>query len=89
VVGQDPPADRAAADLIGVLSPKSMDFVYVNGEISMAMAQDPQRIRILPILFKECAVRLDLKPIQYISLASPNTYKDGLEEGLDALGLQR
>lgn len=72
-----------------VLSPASMDSVYVNREISMAMVQDPQRIRIVPVLHQPCNIRGDLKPIQYISFAAPNTYEQGLEELLGALGLER
>lgn len=72
-----------------VLSPASMDSVYVNREISMAMVQDPQRIRILPILYQPCYIRSDLKPIQYVSFAPPNSYDQGLEEVLGALGLER
>lgn len=70
-----------------VLSPASMDSVYVNRETSMAMVQDPQHIRILPILYQPCSIHGDLKPIQYVSFAPPNRYDQGLEEVLGALGL--
>jgi hypothetical protein len=72
-----------------IMSPAAMDSMYVNREISMAMVQDPLRIRIVPVLYQECSIRADLRTIQYITFGAPRPYEEGVQELLDTLGLEQ
>ncbi len=67
-----------------VLSPEAMNSLWVRREIDMALNENKF---ILPILYRECSVRADLRIIQITSFLAPKIYEDAFKEVLGALGL--
>src|SRR5215472_12843982 len=67
-----------------VLSPEAMNSPWVRREINMALNENKF---ILPLLYRECSVRADLKTIQTISFLAPKIYEVAYKEVLVALGL--
>ena len=74
---------------IVVLSPESVVSPWVRDEINLAWSQKNSKEgkSIIPLLYRECTVRADLKTLQVISFISPTTYETALKEVLVALGL--
>jgi len=69
---------------IVVLSPDSMNSPWVRREINMALNEGKL---IVPILYRTCSIRADLRIIQIISFLAPKTYEAAFRELLSALGL--
>jgi tetratricopeptide (TPR) repeat protein len=69
---------------IVVLSPDSMNSHWVRREITMALNENKY---ILPVLYRSCNVRADLKILQIISFLAPSPYNQAFGEVLFALGL--
>src|SRR5438128_8458573 len=67
-----------------VLSPDAMNSVWVRREINVALNE---RKRIIPLLYRACSIRADLKILQIISFLAPKTYEAAFQEVLSALGL--
>ena len=65
-----------------VLSPEAMSSRWVNREIDIAVNKD---MLIIPLLYRNCSVRLDLGTIQQISFLTLKTYDAAFEELLIAL----
>src|SRR5205085_6302514 len=65
-----------------VLSPDAMKSEWVMRELDMAIIG---RKRIVPLLYQDCTVRLDLRSIQTISFLSPDTYNYDFDQLLKAL----
>lgn len=64
-----------------VLSPAAMDSDWVRTELDIALNE---RRRVIPLLYRQCEIRADLKTRQIIS---PNTYQHAFNDLLRALGL--
>jgi tetratricopeptide (TPR) repeat protein len=69
---------------IVVLSPEAMNSRWVRREIDMALNEDKL---IVPLHYRACTIRADLKIIQIISFLAPKTYEAAFNEVLNALGL--
>ena len=67
-----------------VLSPDAMSSKWVIRELEMAMVEGK---RIIPLLYRQCDVRADLKIVQAISFLAPKTYETAFRELLIALSL--
>jgi len=67
-----------------VLSLDAMESERVLRELDMARAE---KKRIVPLLYKPCYLRADLRTIQYISFLPPKTYETALSELLTVLQL--
>ena len=67
-----------------VLSPDAMNSHWVRREINMAINEAKY---IIPVLYRPCTVRADLKIIQIISFLAPKSYEQAFGEVLIALGL--
>jgi|GEM_PF-6474930 len=74
---------------IVVLSPEAVVSPWVKDEINLAWSQKNSKEgkRIIPLLYRECTVRPDLKTLQVISFLSPTTYETAFREVLLTLGL--
>jgi hypothetical protein len=72
-----------------VLSPEAALSPWVKDEINLAWSQKNSKEgkRIIPLLYRECTVRADLKTLQVISFLSPTTYETAFKEVLLTLGL--
>jgi hypothetical protein len=72
---------------IVVLSPDAMASPRVNAAIDLAwtLRQSPAGKRIVPVLYRPCAVRDDIDTIQRVSFASPRDYDSSLGELLGIL----
>ena len=62
-----------------------MSSKWVIRELEMAMVEGK---RIIPLLYRKCDIRADLKIIQAISFLAPITYETACRELLKALGLR-
>lgn len=69
---------------IVVLSPDSMNSHWVRREITMAFNENKY---VLPVLYRSCSVRADLKILQIISFLAPKPYNQAFGEVIFALGL--
>jgi hypothetical protein len=69
---------------IVVLSPDSMNSHWVRREITMAFNENKY---VLPVLYRSCSIRADLKILQIISFLAPKPYNQAFGEVLFALGL--
>ncbi len=67
-----------------VLSPDAMNSHWVRREITMALNENKY---VLPVLYRSCSVRADLKILQIISFLAPKPYNQAFGEVLFALGL--
>src|SRR5437879_6822469 len=67
-----------------VLSPTAMNSKWVRLEINVALNEDKY---IIPLLYRPCSIRADLKTIQIISFLTPKPYEAAFQEVLGALGL--
>ncbi|MFL5588082.1 MAG: tetratricopeptide repeat protein [Ktedonobacteraceae bacterium] len=67
-----------------VLSPNAMNSKWVRLEINVALNEDKY---IIPLLYRPCSIRADLKTIQIISFLAPQRYEAAFQEVLGALGL--
>ena len=67
-----------------VLSPNAMNSKWVRLEINVALNEGKY---ILPLLYRPCTIRADLKNIQIISFLAPKPYETAFQEVLRALGL--
>ena len=67
-----------------VISLEAMNSPWVRREINMALNENKF---ILPLLYRDCTIRPDLKIIQIISFLTPKLYEDAFKEVLVALGL--
>lgn len=66
-----------------VLSPDSMNSLWVIRELDVALNENKY---IIPLLYRKCDIRADLKILQSISFLSPKPYEAAFQEVLDALG---
>ena len=69
-----------------VLSPDAMKSKWVLRELDMAMVEGKQ---IIPLLYRSCTIRIDLKPIQHISFLPPNSYGVAFKEYSISKGSRR
>jgi tetratricopeptide (TPR) repeat protein len=69
---------------IVVLSPDSMNSNWVRREITMAFNENKY---VLPVLYRSCSIRADLKILQIISFLAPKLYNQAFGEVLFALGI--
>jgi tetratricopeptide (TPR) repeat protein len=69
-----------------VLSPDSMNSLWVLREIDVALNENKY---IIPILHRTCSIRADLKILQIISFLAPKSYGVAFQEVLGALGLPK
>jgi hypothetical protein len=78
---------RESNVFIVVLSPDAVESGWVNDEIDLAWQQknSPAGMLIIPVLYRECNIRDDLKTRQIVSFLSPESYDTGLQELLLAL----
>ncbi|SRR5713226_443078 len=67
-----------------VLSQDAMDSLWVRREIDVALNENKY---IIPILYRACTIRADLKILQIISFLAPKSYEAAFQEVLSALGL--
>ncbi len=67
-----------------VLSPNALNSKWVRLEINVALNEDKY---IIPLLYRPCSIRADLKTIQIISFLAPQPYEAAFQEVLGALGL--
>src|SRR5439155_17585557 len=67
-----------------VLSHNAMNSKWVRLEINVALNEDKY---IIPLLYRPCSIRADLKTIQIISFLAPQRYEAAFQEVLGALGL--
>src|SRR6266487_5708307 len=65
-----------------VLSPNSMNSKWVMKELDIAIVEGK---RVVPILFRQCDIRSDLKAIQFISFLEPIPYGAAFNNLLQAL----
>ena len=65
-----------------VLSPNSMSSKWVIRELDIAIVEGK---RIVPVLYRECDIRSDLKAIQIISFLAPVPYETAFNKLLQAL----
>mgnify|MGYP001393667458 CR=1 FL=1 len=72
---------------IVILSPDSMRSSWVKDEITIAWSykNSPHKMLIIPILYRDCEIRDDLKILQIVSFLSPRPYRSALEELLKVL----
>ncbi len=75
------------AVFIVVLSPDAVKSKWVNDEITIAWDQknSPAGKTIIPILYRDCKLRPDLKTLQYVSFLPPNTYNQAFYDLMRAL----
>jgi tetratricopeptide (TPR) repeat protein len=69
---------------IVVLSPDAMNSYWVRREITMAITEKKD---IMPVLYRPCSIRADLKIFQIISFLAPKTYEQAFSEVLIALNV--
>src|SRR5438067_11393937 len=55
-----------------VLSPDSMNSVWVRREITVALNENKT---IIPLLYRSCSILADLKILQFISFLASNAYE--------------
>src|SRR5258708_6650975 len=67
-----------------VLSPEAMNSVWVRREINVALNENKD---IIPLYYRACTIRADLKILQMISFLAPKAYETAFQEVLSALGL--
>ena len=67
-----------------VLSPEAMNSMWVRREINMAFNENKN---IIPLYYRACTIRADLKILQMISFLAPKAYETAFQEVLSALGL--
>ena len=67
-----------------VLSPDAMNSYWVRQETTIAVTK---RKFIVPVLYRDCAIRADLEIYQIISFLAPKPYETAFQEVLRALGL--
>jgi pSer/pThr/pTyr-binding forkhead associated (FHA) protein len=72
-----------------IWSPDARDSSWVNDEIDLAWNQknDPGGKRIIPLLYRDCALREDLRTRQSISFLNMQEYEQRFAELLSALAL--
>ncbi len=72
-----------------VLSPDAMESRWVNDEIDLAwnLKNTPEGKTIIPVMYRECQPRADLRTRHIISFAAPRSYEVALNETLAALGV--
>lgn len=76
-------------DYVGViLSPQSVKSGWVRKELKIAMNQEikQKRVKVLPLLVKECDLPRFLKGKLYADFSKPSNYHEALEKVLDAIG---
>src|SRR5260221_233577 len=67
-----------------VLSPEAMNSMWVRREINMAFNENKN---IIPLYYRACTIRADLKILEMISFLAPKPYETAFQEVLSALGL--
>ncbi|HEX8981472.1 MAG TPA: SUMF1/EgtB/PvdO family nonheme iron enzyme [Ktedonobacterales bacterium] len=72
-----------------VLSPDAMESRWVNDEVDLAwnLKNTPEGKTIIPVLYRECQPRADLRTRHIISFVAPRSYETALSETLVALGV--
>jgi hypothetical protein len=70
--------------VVVILSPDAMASDFVNRELDMAVLESKQ---IIPVLHRQCRIRIDLTRLQYVSFMPPTPYEQALQELLQTLGL--
>lgn len=72
-----------------VLSPEAMESRWVNDEIDLAwnLKNTPEGKTIIPVLYRDCQPRADLRTRHIISFVAPRSYEAALAETLAALGI--
>lgn len=80
---------RTRKVFIVILSSEAMVSKWVNDEIDIAWRQKNPATgkHIIPILYRKCEIREDLKTLQIISFLKPKTYEYAFNELLEALGV--
>ena len=78
---------KARNVFIVVLSPDAMESAWVHDEIDLAWQRknSPEGMLIIPMLWRACEVRDDLKTRQIISFLSPKPYEMAFQELIRAL----
>jgi tetratricopeptide (TPR) repeat protein len=69
-----------------ILSPDAMNSSWVRREIDVALNENKS---VIPLLYRICSVRADLRILQIISFLAPKTYEMAFQEVLGALGLPK
>jgi tetratricopeptide (TPR) repeat protein len=69
-----------------VLSPEAMNSIWVRREINVALNESKY---IIPVLYRTCSIRADLKILQIVSFLAPKVYEAAFQEVLSALGLPK
>jgi len=74
-----------------VCSPEAMASDWVNDEIDMAWRRknSPDKMRFIPLLYRDCKLRFDVENLQVISFRDPTRYQRSLQQLRKALGLPR
>jgi hypothetical protein len=69
-----------------IWSPDAKDSKWVNDEISLAwrLKNGPAGKVIIPLIYRKCELRPDLKTLQTLSFVRPEEYKDSLRALIDA-----
>jgi hypothetical protein len=65
-----------------VLSPNSMSSKWVMREVDIAFVEEK---RIVPVLYRQCDIRPDLRAIQFISFLAPTSYEAAFSKLLQAI----
>ncbi len=80
---------RTREIFIVILSPAAMDSRWVNDEIDLARyyRNSPGGKTIIPLLYRQCDVRDDLKILHIVSFLPPNGYDSAFARLLLALGI--
>lgn len=71
------------SDFLGVvLSPRSVESIWVKKEVEAALTQeiDAGRVKVLPILIEDCEIPLFLRPKKYADFRTADSEPDGVEQ---------
>tara|TARA_R110000772_G_scaffold173130_2_gene285090 strand:- start:5500 stop:6300 length:801 start_codon:yes stop_codon:yes gene_type:complete len=76
-------AGIANSDFLGVvLSPRSVESIWVKKEVEAALTQeiDANRVKVLPILIEDCEIPLFLKPKKYADFRTRESQPGAIEQ---------
>jgi hypothetical protein len=76
------------SDFLGiVLSPRSVESIWVRKEVEAALTQeiDSGRVKVMPILLEPCEIPLFLRPKKYADYSTDGARAQGFEDIVKAL----
>jgi len=66
-----------------IISPEAMESEWIRREFNIALTS---KKHIIPLLYRKCEMRIDLKIIQAIDFLSPITYQSSFENLMKVIG---